>query len=96
MDLFDAIQNFLMSLSPILILAVIILLVFTSIFTPLFIWGIYNQTKKTAREIQKLNNHFNQMALPVRNQKKRKEPDAGASEEDSETFLTPVSKRFKD
>ena len=97
MDMFDTAQTFLMSFSPILVLVVIALLVFASIFMPLFVWGIYNQTKKTTRELQKLNHHFDKLASAGRSPKKRKKPDPGPAEEtgDNELLLTPVSKRFK-
>ena len=101
MEMFDPVQNFFLSLSPILVLSVIVLLILTSLFTPLFIWGIYNQTRKTARELQRLNHQFDQLVLPVRTRKQFKkheskhEPSRSENEE-SEIFLTPVSKRFKE
>lgn len=100
MEMFVPVQNFLLSLSPILVLSVIVLLILTSLFTPLFIWGIYNQTKKTARELQKLNNQF-QMALPARTRKQFKKHESQhaprrSESQEGEIFLTPVSKRFKE
>lgn len=101
MEMFTPVQNFLLSLSPILVLSVIVLLILTSLFTPLFIWGIYNQTKKTAHELERLNKRFSQLALPVRTRKpikkheSRHEPSRSENEK-SEIFLTPVSKRFKE
>jgi len=99
MEMFTPVQNFLLSLSPILVLSVIVLLILTSLFTPLFIWGIYNQTKKTARELQRLNH---QLALPVRTREpvkkheSRHEPSRSEESQEGEIFLTPVSKRFKE
>jgi len=41
-----------------IILAILIIFVFAIIFSPLFIWGIHNQTTRTAKELIKLNRNI--------------------------------------
>ena len=42
----------------IIILTILIIFIFAIIFSPLFIWGIHNQTTRTAKELIKLNRNF--------------------------------------
>ena len=42
----------------IIILAILVIFTFAIILSPLFIWGIHNQTTRTAKELIKLNKKF--------------------------------------
>jgi len=42
----------------IIILSVLVIFTFAIILSPLFIWGIHNQTTRTAKELIKLNKKF--------------------------------------
>lgn len=60
---------------------------FFAFFLPLFVWGIHNQTTKTAKEMEKLNRNFETFFANQRGGGVRQEPDGDA-------LRAPASKRL--